>query len=408
MKAIEIDGRTGEGGGQLVRIAVGLAALTSQPVKITNIRGNREGPKGGGLKNQHVTSIQCLADLTNASVDGLHVGSKTLIFIPRRGPCELLQRNITLSAASGAASTLLILQAILPFFVFASNSDGGPIEVSISGGTNVSFSLSYEYLDQVLLPVLEDRFAIHVERKLKGRGWSLGPSSRGEIWLKISPLPIGRPLRAKAAAPRKRPDSLQVSKVDVSMVVPGSMHEELQNTLVKDLGDLFPGAEVNLKLVEDSQLETRWYILLVAISEEGIRWGKDYLGSMPKKPKMRQTFIPQISHKLCRELYEEVSVGGELDEQLQDQIICYQALCEGYSSFPRGNVLAESSEDILIDAMGNLDIGNSRMRREKTQEPFGYGSLHTKTARYIVSQLLPTVEFYNKGNLVKGAGISFT
>lgn len=46
MKPIVLDGRTGEGGGQLVRLAVALAAITSQPVKITNVRGNR--PKGGG------------------------------------------------------------------------------------------------------------------------------------------------------------------------------------------------------------------------------------------------------------------------------------------------------------------------------------------------------------------------
>lgn len=48
MKHIELDGRTGEGGGQLVRVAIGLAALTSQSVKITNIRGNRPSVKGGG------------------------------------------------------------------------------------------------------------------------------------------------------------------------------------------------------------------------------------------------------------------------------------------------------------------------------------------------------------------------
>jgi RNA 3'-terminal phosphate cyclase len=44
-KPIVLDGRTGEGGGQLVRLAIGLAALVGQPIRITNIRGNR--PKGG-------------------------------------------------------------------------------------------------------------------------------------------------------------------------------------------------------------------------------------------------------------------------------------------------------------------------------------------------------------------------
>lgn len=47
-KAIELDGRTGEGGGQLVRIACALAAVTSQPIRITHVRGNRGGPRGGG------------------------------------------------------------------------------------------------------------------------------------------------------------------------------------------------------------------------------------------------------------------------------------------------------------------------------------------------------------------------
>jgi RNA 3'-terminal phosphate cyclase (ATP) len=56
-EAIEIDGRTGEGGGQLVRVACALAAVTSQAVKVTNVRGNREGPSGGGQYIQILESI---------------------------------------------------------------------------------------------------------------------------------------------------------------------------------------------------------------------------------------------------------------------------------------------------------------------------------------------------------------
>jgi RNA 3'-terminal phosphate cyclase (ATP) len=50
-KMVELDGRTGEGGGQLVRIAVGLSALTGIPIHIHHVRGNRpaKGGRGGGM-----------------------------------------------------------------------------------------------------------------------------------------------------------------------------------------------------------------------------------------------------------------------------------------------------------------------------------------------------------------------
>lgn len=60
MKLIVLDGRTGEGGGQLVRLAVALAAITSQPVKIANVRGNR--PKGGGQSDISSFSTRLHAD----------------------------------------------------------------------------------------------------------------------------------------------------------------------------------------------------------------------------------------------------------------------------------------------------------------------------------------------------------
>ncbi|SPJ75232.1 related to RNA-3`-phosphate cyclase 1 [Fusarium torulosum] len=403
MKPVELDGRTGEGGGQVVRVAIAIAALTGQAVTITNVRGNRER---GGLKSQHVTSIQFLAEITDADVEGLSVGSKTVTFAPRRGPTELYQRNINISAESGSASALLVLQAVFPFLIFAGNDSGEPVKLNISGGSNVAFSLSFEYLDQVLLPTLEQRFGIQVERALERRGWSMGPQSRGQISLKFHPLKIGQTLRYKAPEQLRYPESYEVKTIDVSIVVPGSVHEKLQASLSNDLGDLFPGADVQFKSIEDTKLDSRWYILAVAHSVSGILWAHDWLGSMPKKTKSRDRFTDQVSSKLCRGLYEEVTVGGQADIHLQDQMIVFQALCDGYSSFPRGDVPDDSVPAVLIDAAGNLDIKDGKMRKEKTYGPFGYGSLHTQTARWVASEVLPSVEFYNKGDLVKGAGIS--
>ena len=55
---ILIDGSQGEGGGQIQRTAMALAALLRQPVKIDNIRANRSQP---GLKTQHLAGVNALA-----------------------------------------------------------------------------------------------------------------------------------------------------------------------------------------------------------------------------------------------------------------------------------------------------------------------------------------------------------
>ncbi|KAJ8121055.1 hypothetical protein ONZ43_g2397 [Nemania bipapillata] len=96
---------------------------------------------------------------------------------------------------SHGASALLIFQAVFPYLLFSGNEKGDPIELEIHGSTNPSFSPSYEYLDQVLLPTLQERFGVAVERRLKKRAWTIGPLTNGTIWLKFQPIPPGQTLK---------------------------------------------------------------------------------------------------------------------------------------------------------------------------------------------------------------------
>ena len=355
-----------------------------------------------------MTSIQWLAQVTEADIEGLSVGSKTLLFIPKRAPTELRERSIKITADSGAASTLLIFQAVLPFLVFAGNSSNEPITLVISGGTNVSFSLSFEYLNQVLLPTLEERFDISVERQLKGRSWSLGSKGRGEIHFKIKPLSPGQQLHFRPFPEHPYPQSYEVERIDVSILTPQDSHDKLKEALSQEFNELdevFSQVSVNFKIVEDSHNVARWSILLVATSKGGFRWGKDVLLSMPKKTKDPDAFATQVSRKICKELYEEIAVGGQVDEYLQDQIVCFQALCDGFSSLPRG-VLPDASMPRVINETGGLNVPLSQLRREKSHQPFGRGSLHTQTARWVAAELLPAVKFFNKGDIVEGVGFS--
>ncbi|KAL2106707.1 hypothetical protein VUR80DRAFT_6326 [Thermomyces stellatus] len=123
-----IDGSTGEGGGQLVRVAVALSAVTGRAIKIVNIRANRTKSRpvgkrgsvqatGGGLKNQHVAAIKCLAEASGATTTGLTVGSHTLTFNPTLPRSSFRRRTLEVTPESSSSSALLI-QALLPFLLF--------------------------------------------------------------------------------------------------------------------------------------------------------------------------------------------------------------------------------------------------------------------------------------------------
>lgn len=358
-----------------------------------------------GLKSQHVTAIEFLASVTDAQTEGLAVGSNTLAFIPRLPPTSLPQRQFNISASSGAASTLLILQTIFPFLLYAA---GDPIQLSISGGTNAAWSLSFEYLDQILLPTLEERFGVKVGREMKTRGWSLGKQSRGEVLITVHPIQKGEKLRFIPPTPRSYPEAFVVKSVDVSIATPAFTHEILQTALVENLGQLYPDAEVHFKTLEDSGDPARVYILLVAHSASNIRWGRDILTSLPKRLSSPDTTLKQYASKVCRDLDQEVTLAGEVDEFLQDQLICFQALAEGYSSFLRlDRPMSEEYLSGSSSAWNSLTHGNEEVRKDRSDEPFGYGELHAQTARWVVAEMLPEVEFYRKGMIVKGAGVTF-
>src|SRR5438309_2133306 len=77
---IEIDGSFGEGGGQIIRTSVSLAAITGKAVKVFNVRAGRSKP---GLQPQHLMAVKAAAELCGAKLKGDAVGSVQFEFRPR-------------------------------------------------------------------------------------------------------------------------------------------------------------------------------------------------------------------------------------------------------------------------------------------------------------------------------------
>jgi len=144
---IHIDGSYGEGGGQIIRTAVALSAVTGNEVIISNIRRNRPKP---GLKAQHMSAIRTAADMTGARISGLKSGSTELTFSPGGSTSGGIPGGYYKIDIGTAGSITLLLQCLMPVASTAQE----PVSLDITGGTDVAWSPPIDYMAHVLLPVL--------------------------------------------------------------------------------------------------------------------------------------------------------------------------------------------------------------------------------------------------------------
>lgn len=175
---IELDGAQGEAGGQALRSALALSVCTRQPFRFTNIRMHRDMP---GLLRQHLAAIEAAADISNADTQGAHLGSRELIFRPRR--CHA--GEYTFALGSGGACSL-VLQTVLPALLWAD----GPSVVRITGCTHTKTAPPFDFLQRAFVPLIE-RMGARVKLTLSGYGFH--PQTTGGLQAEITPATL-RPL----------------------------------------------------------------------------------------------------------------------------------------------------------------------------------------------------------------------
>lgn len=167
---LELDGS--EGGGQLLRTALALSALTGEGFRMRNVRGSRPTP---GLKPQHAAAVWAVREVCDADVEGGTRGSETVTFDP--GPVRGGEVRVEVGTAG---SVTLVFDAVLPI-TYALET---PLSLTVVGGTDVKWAPTIAHHAEVKRDVVE-RFGLDYTDHVKRRGFY--PAGGGEATVELKP-----------------------------------------------------------------------------------------------------------------------------------------------------------------------------------------------------------------------------
>jgi RNA 3'-phosphate cyclase len=170
---IQLDGSLGEGGGQILRTALALSAVTGLPFELANIRSRRPKP---GLRPQHLEAVKACARICGARAAGVAENSTSLRFVP--GAVQPGRYRFEIQTAGSAC---LLLQSVYLPLAFAEAES----RVEIRGGTHVPWSPCYHFLERQWAKWL-NRIGIMVRMELKRAGFY--PLGGGEMQAAIRPV----------------------------------------------------------------------------------------------------------------------------------------------------------------------------------------------------------------------------
>jgi RNA 3'-terminal phosphate cyclase (ATP) len=310
---LHLDGSYGEGGGQLVRTSLSLAALLGEPVTITDIRAGRVKP---GLRPQHLTGVQALARITRAEVEGATLGSRELTFRPRTMKGGSYFFDVAEKTGS-AGSVTLVAQALLPPLLAARE----PTTLTIRGGTHVAWSPPAHYLISVFLPALAE---LGAEVSLTLTRWGWYPRGGGEVRLTVKP-------QAKLA-PRQwlePPAAAAFQGLSAGARVPSHVIRRQGNRLKERLGGGLPVAAVEAESLDPGSFVFLW----------GPHAGFHALGARGKPAE-------KVADEAVGDFLRFMNRQAALDRHLADQVVLHLARASGPSAF--------TTEEITSHLLTNL------------------------------------------------------
>jgi len=300
---IELDGSEGEGGGQTVRTALSLSAITGQPFHITDIRAGRPDP---GLKPQHLAGVRLMQRLCSARVEGDAVGSRELTFAPGRITGGAYEYDV-----GTAGSLTLLMQSALPALIVSP----AETELRLTGGTDVRWSPPVDHHQLVLLPLLR-RMGADLELAVERRGFH--PRGGGTVRLRVRGGPLS-PLRLEERGELVR----ALGRACVQ-----NLPEKVAERMIASARNELPGL-VAEKVVTQG-----------ACPGAGLTLVAEYGGTVLGWSALGERGVPaeRVGQEAASCLRKVMDLGGTLDSRTADQIVTFMALARGDSCFTVGKI----------------------------------------------------------------------
>jgi RNA 3'-terminal phosphate cyclase (ATP) len=296
---IEIDGTFGEGGGQIIRTAIALAAVTGTEVEIKNIRANRPNP---GLAAQHLHAVKAVEKLSGGRTEGLELRSSRLKFA--HGALKGFEGEIDIGTAG---SITLLLQCLIPVALFADE----PTRVSIKGGTDVKWSPPIDFYTEVFLKIIHE-MGCDMHLDMKRRGYY--PKGGGLVEVRIVPSHhLGGIILTKSER-----EGI-VKGVSHSCGLPAHVAERQAKAAERILNENGYDTEIKTEIENGGGRTTGCGITL----RRGYKSGSA-LGERGKRAEL-------VGEEAARNIIKELGSVSTVDVHLADQLIPYIALADGKS-----------------------------------------------------------------------------
>lgn len=309
-KILELDGSIGEGGGQVLRVALAVSAIISKPLRIYNIRKKRSNP---GLRHQHLTAVKAVQEVCSAEVKGASIGSTELFFHPGRIEKAFLDLD-----TGTAGSTTLVLQSLIPVLLFGKRR----ATFKVKGGTNNPNAPTFEYFQQVFLKTL-GKLGVDAGLSLLRRGFY--PRGGGLVEGYVAPLKK-IPCFKFVGKPQLRKTTVHGYTSRLPSHVAERMTKACKQTLTQaGVSEVETAEEVLTEKDPKCALDPGAGIFVYGDCEP-LPVGVDRLGEkgVPAETVGKDAAVAFI---------EEISRGAPVDSHLGDMLVIFAALAEGVSTY---------------------------------------------------------------------------